>query len=232
MTRINQSDPYMQYVHYPLVINSEQSGNLMTLARYLARNSQIIESCGRFRSDIGDMLSLSLKPGEVTQALLVAPKKIAASDSAASDSAAPDSTASTATRAELVALALGPLVGIAPDGYDQSSYWDGYCEAHFGIALWSAPYDWIQNPAWAKTDPGPYAAALRIVYLMTYGIPINYMEIAIGQAYPYYRYDETIWQKLSPDLQGRESAVSNQSRHGQSATNWPPPTRAREWHAR
>lgn len=231
MTRFNHSDPYMRYVHYPLDISGEQSGNLMTLARYLARNSQTIESCGRFRSDIGDMLSMSLKPGEVTQALLVSPRKIAPSDSAAPDNTASMGTG-TGTRAELVALALGPLAGITPDGYDQSNYWDGYCEAHFGIALWSAPYDWIQDRAWAKTDPGPYAAALRIVYLITYGIPINYMEIAIGQAYPYYRYDETVWQKLNQDLQVRESAVSNQSRHGQSAPSWPPPIRAREWHAR
>jgi hypothetical protein len=48
----------------------------------------------------------------------------------------------------------------------------------------------------AKTEPSPEGAALRIAYMLDYGVPHDYVEIAMGQAYTDYDSNGFLWEKL------------------------------------
>lgn len=145
------------YVHLFKTFSDAQYDNLLELARYLILNAETIEAGGGLLFDPGHMLFLDCSPQE----------------------------AATRPPAAMPPLAHGPLAGIAPEvGED----WEDYCDRAFGVRV--SPPDpfclWLQSPLWDKTEPSVEGAGLRIVYVLDYGLPHDYIEIAMGQAHADY----------------------------------------------
>ena len=95
--------------------------------------------------------------------------------------------------AALPPLAHGPLAGIAPEAGED---WEDYCERAFGIGRADPFYLWLQSPLWARTEPSARGAALRIAYVLDYGVPHDHVEIAMGQAHTDYDSNGFLWEKL------------------------------------
>ncbi len=98
-----------------------------------------------------------------------------------------------AATAALPPLGHGPEAGFAPEPGED---WPAYYRRVFGIHDNRALLVWLQSPMWSKTDPSPEGAALRIAYMFDYGIPHDYAEIAMGQAYSDYDTSGFMWDKL------------------------------------
>lgn len=101
----------------------------------------------------------------------------------------------------LPVLAHGPQAGIAAlPGED----WPDYVQRVFGVYDHPPFMAWLQSPMWAKTEPSPEGAALRIAYALDYGVPHDHVEIAMGQAYTDYDSNGFLWEKLGllPDDEG------------------------------
>lgn len=145
------------YVHLFRTYSDAQYDNLRDLARYLILNGERIEAGGGLMFDPGQMLFLDY-----------APQEVAARPPAA-----------------MPPLAHGPLAGIAPEAGED---WEDYCDRAFGVR--TSPPDplcmWLQSPLWARTEPSAEGAGLRIVYVLDYGVPHDYIEIAMGQAHADY----------------------------------------------
>lgn len=90
-------------------------------------------------------------------------------------------------------LAHGPLAGIAAQPGED---WPGYVERVFGVSAHRPFMAWLQSPMWAKTEPSPEGAALRIAYALDYGVPHDHVEIAMGQAHTDYDSNGFLWEKL------------------------------------
>jgi len=91
-------------------------------------------------------------------------------------------------------LTHGPRAGLSPQSDED---WAGYCRRVFGIGNERGLLTWLQSPLWRKTDPSPEGAALRIAYLLDYGLPHDHVEIAMGQAYSDYDSSGFLWEKLN-----------------------------------
>lgn len=90
-------------------------------------------------------------------------------------------------------LAHGPAAGLVPE---PDEHWPAYCLRVFGLGENSPALVWLQSPMWQKTDPSPEGAALRIAYLLDYGVPHDHVEIAMGQAYSDYDTSGFLWDRL------------------------------------
>lgn len=90
-------------------------------------------------------------------------------------------------------LAHGPRAGLSPQ---EDQDWASYCRRVFGIGDDRSLLAWLQSPMWRKTDPSPEGAALRIAYLLDYGLPHDHVEIAMGQAYSDYDSSGFLWERL------------------------------------
>lgn len=90
-------------------------------------------------------------------------------------------------------LAFGPAAGL-PAAAGES--WPDYCRRVFGVYDQRPFMAWLQSPMWAKTDPSPEGAGLRIAYVLDYGVPADHVEIAMGQAYSDYDRNRFVWEKL------------------------------------
>lgn len=106
-------------------------------------------------------------------------------------------------------LAYGPHAGLAPlPGED----WPAYVQRVFGIHEHRPFMGWLQAAMWGKTEPSPEGAALRIAYVLDYGVPHDHVEIAMGQAHTDYDSNGFLWEKLGtypevdPDHEERGSA--------------------------
>ena len=157
-----------RYEHHFPASTPEQCDNLLTLARYLVTNAEAIEARGGLCFDPAYMIDFQPTPQAVTE---------------------------TAVRA-LTPLAHGPLAGI-PALPDED--WEGYCLRVFGIRLLSpGPFAlWLQSPLWRRTESSAKGAGLRIAYALDYGIPGDYLEIAMGQAWTDYDQSGFLWEKLA-----------------------------------
>ncbi len=91
-------------------------------------------------------------------------------------------------------LAHGPRAGLSPQPDED---WAGYCRRVFGVGDEPGVITWLQSPLWRKTDPSPEGAALRIAYVLDYGLPHDHVEIAMGQAYSDYDSSGFLWEKLN-----------------------------------
>ena len=90
-------------------------------------------------------------------------------------------------------LAYGPFAGIAalPD-----ESWIGYCLRAFDVRFNKPFIHWVQEGFWHQTERGAVGAALRIAYVMDYGIPHDYRDIARGNAGTDYDDDGFLWDRL------------------------------------
>ncbi len=94
-------------------------------------------------------------------------------------------------------LAHAPLAGIAAlPGED----WPAYLLRAFGLSAGSPFMHWLQSDLWAKTEPSPVGAGLRIAYVLDYGVPHDHVEIAMGQAYTDYDSNGFLWERLNLSL--------------------------------
>lgn len=104
----------------------------------------------------------------------------------------PDAIAIVA-RGPLPPLAHGPQAGLrAEPGED----WPAYVQRVFGVHDHRPFMVWLQAAMWGKTEPSPMGAALRIAYALEYGVPHDYVEIAMGQAHTDYDSNGFLWEKL------------------------------------
>lgn len=94
-------------------------------------------------------------------------------------------------------LAHGPFAGIRAEPGDD---WPSYLKRCFGLTMGSPFMHWLQSDLWAKTEPTPVGAALRIGYALDYGVPHNHVEIALGQAHTDYDSNGFVWEKLKLPL--------------------------------
>lgn len=157
-----------RYEHHFPGSTPEQYDNLLTLARYLVHNAEAIEARGGLCFDPIYMIDFQPAPQAVTD---------------------------TTDRA-LTPLAHGPLAGIPALPRED---WEGYCLRAFGIRLlWPDPFAlWLQSPLWRRTEGSAKGAGLRIAYALDYGIPGDYLEIAMGQAWTDYDRSGFLWDKLA-----------------------------------
>jgi hypothetical protein len=104
----------------------------------------------------------------------------------------PDAIAG-APELRLPPLAHGPQAGLpAEPGED----WPAYVQRVFGVHDHRPCMVWLHSAMWAKTEPSPEGAALRIAYMLDYGVPHDYVEIAMGQAHTDYDSNGFLWEKL------------------------------------
>ncbi len=94
-------------------------------------------------------------------------------------------------------LAHGPLAGIMAE---PGETWPDYLKRCFGLRNGSPLMHWLQSDLWAKTEPTPVGAALRIGYALDYGVPHDHVEIAMGQAYTDYDSNGFLWERLKLPL--------------------------------
>ena len=65
-------------------------------------------------------------------------------------------------------LGHGPSAGISPRGC--SGWWE-YASAKFGLLTHGRPWRWCFGGSWDAVDNTPRGGALRILYMLDYGIP-------------------------------------------------------------
>lgn len=90
-------------------------------------------------------------------------------------------------------LAHAPLAGILPQ---QGEDWPAYLLRVFGICSGSTFMHWLQSSLWSKTEPSAIGTGLRIAYVLDYGLPHDYVEIAMGQAYTDYDSNGFLWERI------------------------------------
>lgn len=118
--------------------------------------------------------------------------------------------------ARLPPLAYGPHAGLPPwPGED----WPAYIQRVFGVHEHRPFMSWVQAATWLKTEPSPEGAALRIAYVLDYGVPHDHVEIAMGQAYTDYDSNGFLWEKLGiyPDVDPDDDERGD----GRQKRKWP-----------
>jgi hypothetical protein len=94
---------------------------------------------------------------------------------------------------QLPPLGYGPLAGIAPKPGES---WPAYRQRAFGIADDNPLLDWVQAAEWEATEPSPVGAALRIAYVMDFGVPWDYAEISRCEHDTDYDTSGFMWDRL------------------------------------
>jgi hypothetical protein len=90
-------------------------------------------------------------------------------------------------------LAYGPLAGVVPKAGDD---WRSYSARSFCIQYEQPFICWLQAAPWKETEGSAVGAALRIAYVLDYGVPHDYAEIAAGTAGTDYDDNGFLWDKL------------------------------------
>lgn len=112
-----------------------------------------------------------------------------------------DMTAFKPLPGEITSAALGPLpplthAPLAGIALQQGEDWPAYLLRVFGIRSGSPFMHWLQSSLWAKTEPSAVGTALRIAYVLDYGVPHDHVEIAMGQAYTDYDSNGFLWERI------------------------------------
>jgi hypothetical protein len=69
------------------------------------------------------------------------------------------------------ALGHGPAAGIKAHAWED---WFSYCQRVFGFDDQSAGWSWAFDESWRELDNTPQGAALRIFYMLDFGIPSKF----------------------------------------------------------
>jgi hypothetical protein len=95
-------------------------------------------------------------------------------------------------------LGYGPLAGLAPLA-DET--WPQYQLRVFGAAMDSPLEGWLFSSVWWRTDPSAVGAAMRLLYVLDYGVPGDWQYILHGMATSDYLDDGFLWDRvdLLPD---------------------------------
>jgi hypothetical protein len=157
------------YRHIFPTLSSEQRANYVRLARTLVLSSQ--ESAPVAEFEMGQT-ALDLTTGD-----LLTPEE-------AGSHAAP--------------LLCGPLgfaviAGIsALPGED----WPAYQLRVLGAAFDDPLEDWLLSAFWLRTDNSPVGAAMRLMYVLDYGVPGDWEAILHGQAEADYMDNGFLWDRV------------------------------------
>ena len=158
------------YRHIDPGLSREQAANFVKLARHLVIASQA-EAWNPLHFDIGH----------------------AAVDLMTGDELAPDQVARHGAPMMCGLLGFGPQAGIAAlPGED----WRGYQERVLGAAFDSPLEDWLFSSLWRGTDNTPAGAAMRMKYVLDYGVPGDWMEIAQGRNPSDYMDNGFLWERV------------------------------------
>jgi hypothetical protein len=90
-------------------------------------------------------------------------------------------------------LAYGPLAGVLPKAGDD---WRSYVARAFCIEYEQPFIHWLQAAPRQRTEGIVASAALRIAYVLDYGVPHDHAEIAAGVAGTDYDDNGFLWDKL------------------------------------
>jgi len=78
----------------------------------------------------------------------------------------------------------------------QGETWRDYQLRVFGAAFDSPLEDWLFSHAWAGTDDTAVGAAMRLMYVLDYGVPGNWEAIMHGQAESDYLDNGFLWDRI------------------------------------
>jgi hypothetical protein len=90
-------------------------------------------------------------------------------------------------------FAYGPFAGVPPKPGDD---WRSYVARSFAVQFEQPFIHWVQAAPWKTTEGSALGAALRIVYVLDYGVPHDYQQIAAGEAGTDYDVDGFLWDRL------------------------------------
>jgi hypothetical protein len=157
-----------RHVHTPLTV--EQEANYVRLARHLVISSQSPE----WDANLFDMtyIAYDLITGED-----VAPERVA-------DHIGPLLCG---------ALGHGPRAGIAALAAEG---WRAYQTRILAAEIDSPLEDWLLSFSWRKTDNSPIGAAMRLMYVLDYGVPIDWLDIVEGRARSDYLENGFLWDRV------------------------------------
>lgn len=82
------------------------------------------------------------------------------------------------------ALGHGPAAGIPfPENAICDDYllWGFYSKYKFGLQLTSDAWDWCFSSRWEKVDNTPHGAGMRIIWLLTNGLPDDWIKQISGE---------------------------------------------------
>ena len=74
--------------------------------------------------------------------------------------------------------------------------WLGYQERVLGAAFDSPLEDWLLSFFWRRTDNTPVGAAMRLMYVLDYGVPSDWEDIRDGRAQSDYLTNGFLWDRV------------------------------------
>jgi hypothetical protein len=74
--------------------------------------------------------------------------------------------------------------------------WLSYQTRILGAEKDSPLEDWLLSHAWIKSDNSPVGAAMRLMYVLDYGVPGDWMEIIEGHARSDYMENGFLWDRV------------------------------------
>lgn len=90
-------------------------------------------------------------------------------------------------------LGHGPRAGIAAL---TGETWLAYQIRVLGAEMDSPLEDWLLLHAWTKSDNSPIGAAMRLMYVLDYGVPGDWMDIVEGHAESDYMENGFLWDRV------------------------------------
>lgn len=158
------------YKHLFPALTREQQENFVTLARHLVLT---VQEAKYETAEFG-----------VTQTAL---------DLMTGDDLQPDQVAAHEGPLTCSALGHGPRAGLrAQAGED----WAAYQLRVFGAAFDSPLEDWLFSPLWYSVDNTAIGAAMRLMYVLDYGVPGDFELIRDGQVASDYADNGFLWDRL------------------------------------
>lgn len=158
------------YRHIHPTLSSAQQDNYVRLARYLVIASQ---------GDAWNPANFDMRQTPI--------------DLMTGDELQPDQMAAHCGPLLGGPLGYGPLAGIAAlPGED----WPAYQVRVLGVAPDSPLEDWLLSALWRGADSTAVGAAMRLMYVLDYGVPEDWMEIVQGRRDSDYRDNGFLWDRV------------------------------------
>lgn len=158
------------YRHLEPGLTGEQEQNLKATGRYLVETSRRPEWEPRY-FDVGST----------------------AYDLESGDDVPPQAVADFPRKLLKGALGHAPLAGFPPL---PTETWHGYQQRIFGASFDSPLEWWLFSASWRSTDNTPVGAALRMSYVLDYGVPNDFVAISRGEAPSDYADNGFLWERL------------------------------------
>lgn len=109
------------------------------------------------------------------------------------DELSPQEVAARAGLVQTDLLGYAPLAGLAPLA-DET--WQQYQLRVLGAAMDSPLEGWLFSQVWWRTDPTALGAAMRLAYVLDYGVPGDWQYIIHGMAESDYLDNSFLWERI------------------------------------